>query len=189
MKFLQWLMDGNGRYMNTFTCIGGDKIILTLTSILNSAVIIGYLIIAWHYFKNSKRSAGTKGEHALKNLVMVFVFCGITGYGFQIIRFFAPLWPVYLFMLLILNIATYRYIFSTNNLSLIYKEMDKRVEMARRIIDIVDSVPQDISEEDSKDQARLRFLLAKIKQVVADTSKSIDQLSGEYSLNEPAKLD
>ena len=169
MNWLEWAINGNGRWMPTVQCLGNDPWIIYPTIALNLGVVFGYLVIAKHWFGQLRTNISAESRSALKNLMYVFLFCGITGYGFRIILFYVPAWPVYLFALLLLNGLTWWYISRLSAMRVMFHQMRETKSSLHRVEDIVKSA------ETGSDTT---MLMAQIKSAISRTSQSIDELGG-----------
>lgn len=176
-SFWGWILDGNGKYMPTYECIGKDKVLTTLVVLLNLSIVVGYFLIAKSWFDNRRRNISPSAKTALGRMVLIFFFCGITGYGFQIIRFFYPLWPLYILLITLLSIATWAYIFESKNLTLVYRKLEENTRMFNQVTDILDSL--DESQMEGGDPYLIRKLNS-IKSAAMKANASVDLLLKEY---------
>lgn len=178
--FLYWLIDDNGRYMPTFDCLGKDWLMASIVIFLNLSILAGYLMIARHWFRNRKRNLDPNAKDALKYMVWIFLLCGVCGYGFQIIRMFYPLWPLYIFFMFLLSGCTWYYVFQSKTLQVVYRELREHRAVFEKIDEILKGIEaRDVTESDIK----VYEVIRQIKDSATKASASIDLLASEFKNN------
>lgn len=120
---LRWLTGGEHQYMTTWHCMNQDAPWVLTIGVLCFTIIIGYLIIAFHWYSNLRTLKKGLAKSSLFNMVNIFLFCGICGYLFPLIKMGWPIWRLHAIFLLVLNIFTWRYALNTPKLRVVYEEL------------------------------------------------------------------
>src|SRR5207247_378630 len=94
------------------------------------AVAAGYVVIAYHWWKNQKHLPPTPAKTALQTMRNIFVFCGICGYMFIPIKMVWPAWRLYDFFMAGLVYFTWKYAINAKNLKVIYNELGRSNQLA-----------------------------------------------------------
>ena len=129
IELMRWFSGGDNQYMNLWHCMNHDALWVTIVIVLCSAIILGYLKIAFHWYTNLKTLSRSLAKSSLFNMVNIFLFCGICGYLFPIIKFWWPIWRLYAFFLAILTFFTWRYALNTPRLKVVYQEINKSTDL------------------------------------------------------------
>lgn len=100
---------GNGRYMTLRHCMADDTLWIDALVSLSLIVLTGYFFIAHHAW-SKYREAKSKSAMArtLLSFVIVFVLCGLCGYGFNILRMVWPAYRLLVIALVFLSFYTWR---------------------------------------------------------------------------------
>lgn len=143
MKFLRWLSGGDQQYMPSVHCLNHDTLWIWINVIFNLLVFAGYWIIAADWRRRRKRLARSPAFFAFGYLTWIFVLCG-TSYLLTAVRFVWPVWRLAPLPMLLLIVATYRYVFHIHGLETIEKEFkqadDNKVEL-HLFKQLADTVP------------------------------------------------
>lgn len=129
-NIFQWLA-GDGLYMDLIHCMGHDKFWIVTTVILDLAVAAGYVVIAMHWWKNSRLLPDIPAKRALSQMRNIFLFCGICGYIFIPIKMFWPAWRLYDLFMVALVWFTWRYAWNAGQLRVVYRELGRSRELER----------------------------------------------------------
>lgn len=166
MTWLDWWLGRD--LMPAYQCLRGNWWIIGLAIILDALVVIGYGLIAWHWWINRKRAPDSAARRALDGMIFVFATCGLCGYGFTIIRMFWPVWRVYNVAMVFLVFVTYRYLFRASKLRVVFRQMTKEQRKLEKIRDIASHAPQ-LSPEN-------RQLVSAILGEIDSTLNSLDEI-------------
>ena len=121
---------GNGRYMDLTCCMGYDYPWIAVTIALDFAVAGGYVLIALHWWRNSRFLPPTPAKRALSNLRNIFLFCGVCGYVFIPVKMVWPAWRLYDMVMLVLAWYTWRYAWGARDLKVVYSELGRSTQLA-----------------------------------------------------------
>lgn len=134
MNFFEWFYTGShGPYMRGWDCIMNDAFWGWANISLCILVIIGYLIIAYHWYSNLTMLKKGLAKQSLFNMVNIFLFCGICGYFFPIIKMWYPIWKLNAIFLLILNYFTWSYALNTPRLKVVYHELHEGTKLTEKV--------------------------------------------------------
>ena len=130
-EVLQWFAGGSEHpYHKLQQCLMGDTPWVTLTVVLDLAVALGYVYIAYHWWSNSRLLKPTPAKRALSTMRNIFLFCGLCGYLFIPVKMFWPAWRLYDMVMMVLVFFTWRYALSARGLRVIYNEMGKSQQLS-----------------------------------------------------------
>ena len=87
-----------------FTQCSGSPLLSFVISLACLGIVAAYGLIVIEWYAASL-AVGKKSEaiKTLRDLIGVFVFCGIAGYGFRIVSMFWPCYPILAVCLIVLN--------------------------------------------------------------------------------------
>ena len=77
----RWLAGRRKPVSHTLPLHAGGPPWVGLTVVLDLAVRLGYILIARHWWKNQKRYPPSPANRALRNMKLIFIFCGLCGYA------------------------------------------------------------------------------------------------------------
>ncbi len=120
-------------YMPGWHCIMHDSFWGWLTIFLCATIIVGYLIIAYHWYSNLRTLKPGLAKTSLFNMVNIFLFCGICGYLFVPLKMWWPAWKLHAFFLIILNYFTWKYALNTPKLRVVYEEIHNAGELSEKL--------------------------------------------------------
>lgn len=151
---LIWLT-GRGRYYYLLQCLGGNIVVCTLACLLCTAIIIGYKVIANKWESSSAASTDRESVQALMKLKRIFVWCGIAGYGFTVVKLFTPAWELYLIALTFLCYWTWAFVWQSQKLTSVFVKLDRfeRVRVALRdsgnddVLSEIEEIIADLKQE------------------------------------------
>lgn len=128
---IEWLAGGEQfHYMPRIHCMSHDWWTIGALVVLQVLVMVGYLLIAmqWRAYEiqNQKNTKDHEGSEALKDLRWIFVFCGLSGYGFSTLAMWWPGYRLQVVLLTILLFFTIRFLVESKRLELVYT---KRTEL------------------------------------------------------------
>ena len=126
----RWLAGGTRPYHTLYHCMNGDVPWVMLTVSLDLTVALGYVLIAWHWRKNEQALAESPAKSALRDMKMIFLFCGLCGYLFIPIKMYWPAWRLYDGVLLALAFFTWRYALGARTLKVVYNELERSAKLA-----------------------------------------------------------
>jgi signal transduction histidine kinase len=127
---LRWFAGGRDGYMSLVHCMRGDTFWIALTVILDSAVALGSVLIARHWWINERSLPESQAKHALGNMKRIFLLCGTCGYLFIPIQMFWPAWRLYDGYLIALAFFTWRYALNARQLRVVYHELGRTKQLA-----------------------------------------------------------
>jgi signal transduction histidine kinase len=128
---LDWFAGGRQRYMTLDHCMHHDVLWITLTVLLDAAVVVGCLVIARHWRRNEATLPPSPPRKALHNMKNIFMFCGLCGYLFIPVEMFWPAWRLYDLFLLFLVYYTWRHALGARDLRVIYAELGRSAMLER----------------------------------------------------------
>jgi hypothetical protein len=132
-RFLQWFSGADKQYETLFHCMSGDLPWIWALAVLSSIVILGYVVVACHWFKNLAGLKKGLARSSLFNLTFIFLFCGICGYTFNILDLWYPARRLQVIFLMILSFFTWRYALNVPRLKIVYEEIHRRGELAAEL--------------------------------------------------------
>ena len=133
-KTSDWLTGGTEHpYMRLASCMRHDRGWMALTITLDLLVAAGYVLIAYHWFRNARSLAPSPAKSALATMRNIFAFCGLCGYLFIPIKMFWPAWRLYDGFMLVLVFYTWRYALSAKNLRVIYSSIGRGAKLAEEL--------------------------------------------------------
>ncbi len=103
---------------------------IAATVSLDLLVACGYVLIAWHWYRNEKSLPPSPARTALRTMRNIFVFCGICGYLFIPVKMFWPAWRLYDMFMVVLVFYTWRYAINAKNLRVIYTAIGRSNQLA-----------------------------------------------------------
>ncbi len=127
---IMWFSGGEIQYHTLYHCFRGDIPWIVITVLLDLAVAAGYVLIAWHWYRNQRHLPPIPAKRALANMRNIFVFCGICGYLFIPIKLFWPAWRLYDIFMLVLVYFTWRYAWGARDLKVVYSELGRSGRLA-----------------------------------------------------------
>lgn len=134
VSILQWFSGGAGQqYHNLRHCMNGDLLWISLTVTLDVSVAAGYLVIAYHWFRNERLLPPSPARAAMSAIRNIFIFCGICGYVFIPIKIWWPAWRLYDIAMAALVFYTWRYAFSAMDLKVVYNELGRTRKLAEEL--------------------------------------------------------
>jgi signal transduction histidine kinase len=119
-----------GAYNNLFHCMAHDKLWVTITVVLDFAVASGYIVIARHWYLNSRGLPDCPAKRALWAIRNIFVFCGLCGYTFIPIKMFWPAWRLYDLFMAVLVYYTWKYARGARDLKVVYNALGRTEKLA-----------------------------------------------------------
>jgi signal transduction histidine kinase len=125
-----WFSGGSVQYHTLRMCMQNDTPWIVLTALLDLAVAVGYVVIAYHWFKNQQLLPPSPARSALATMRNIFAFCGVCGYLFIPIKLFWPAWRLYDCFMVALVFYTWRYALNTKNLKVIYTAVGRSNKLA-----------------------------------------------------------
>src|SRR5580658_1297515 len=128
-----WLSGGENQYMRLYGCMKHDVFWISLTIALDFSIAIGYVVIAWHWWRNQRNLPDVPAKRVLANIRNIFIFCGLCGYLFIPIKMVWPAWRLYDFFLMFLTYSTWRYVLSATNMKVVYSELGRTSELAAEL--------------------------------------------------------
>lgn len=147
--------------MTTWYCMNHDAPWVLTIGVLCIGVIISYLIIAYHWYKNLATLKKGLAKSSLFNMVNIFLFCGICGYLFPLIKMYWPMWRLHALFLLILNIFSWRYALNTPKLKVVYEEIHNAGELTEEL------------NQEKKRTGRVLFHASKVGSPVDEIAKEV----------------
>jgi len=131
-QFLAWCT-GNGRYMVLPHCMDHDTPWIIVTVTLDLSIALGYMFIAFHWWRNARHLPQVPGKSALANLRNMFIFCGICGYVFIPIKMVWPAWRLYDMFLAVLALITWRFVLGSRDLRVVYSAIGHTSRLAEEL--------------------------------------------------------
>jgi signal transduction histidine kinase len=128
-SFFGWFAN-YGAYNNLFHCMARDKLWVAITVTLDFAVASGYIVIARHWYLNSKDLPDSPAKRALSAIRNIFVFCGLCGYTFIPIKMFWPAWRLYDMFMAVLVYYTWKYARGARDMRVVYNALGRSEELA-----------------------------------------------------------
>jgi signal transduction histidine kinase len=151
--FFGWFTN-YGRYNTLFHCMSEDVLWVAITVVLDVAVATGYIVIARHWWANSRGLGDSPAKRALGTIRNIFVFCGICGYLFIPVKMLWPAWRLYDIVMAFLVYFTWKYAWSSKDLRVVYNaigrseklaaELAETREQARRKASFLNAVSHDL---------------------------------------------
>lgn len=160
-KFFLWFSGGPNQYMNLFDCMRSDYLWITINCFLCFSIVVGYMVIAAHWYRNFKNLKQGLARSSLFNMVNIFLFCGICGYLFVPIKLIWPAWRLYAAFLFVLAWFTWRYAINTPKLRVIYEDIH---------------MTQQLTEELEHEKQKNSELVALISSVQESVTKLSDKI-------------
>lgn len=105
-----WFSGGQHQYMSRWDCMSHDTFWSSLTIVLNLIVFVGYVIISGHWLRMQRKLADTPTKLALRQLFLIFAFCGVSSYLMSAISFTWPAWRLSAIVSILHVCVTVRYI-------------------------------------------------------------------------------
>ncbi len=127
---IYWFSGGAQQYHTLRMCMHNDYVWIGLTVTLDIAVALGYVVIAYHWFKSGRLLPASPARSALANMRNIFGFCGVCGYLFIPVKLFWPAWRLYDVFMLALVFYTWRYALNVKNLKVIYTAIGRSNKLA-----------------------------------------------------------
>lgn len=174
MKLWHWLIGSD--LIPAYECMRHDAPLITAVILLNAAVAVGYLWIAILWRRARQNSPDSEAKRSLTKLIYIFLFCGLNGYAFTIIRIFIPLWRPYVFSLAMLVIITWWYVVKAGNLRIIFRALDRERAVSDKIVSIVDHADLDPA---CAELPEIKRLLQSIRDGATRANDSLDLLSSK----------
>lgn len=131
--FLDWFSGGETPYMNLVHCMNHDWFWIGATIALDLSVAIGYAVIALHWLRNERKTPASQAKDALASMRNIFIFCGTCGYLFIPIKMYWPAWRLYDLFLAFLVYYTWKYVWNSKDLSVIYHEIERSAKLEREL--------------------------------------------------------
>jgi signal transduction histidine kinase len=151
--FFGWFTN-YGRYNTLFHCMSEDVLWVAITVALDVAVATGYIVIARHWWQNSRGMGDSPAKRALGTIRNIFVFCGICGYLFIPVKMLWPAWRLYDIVMAFLVYFTWKYAWGSKDLRVVYNaigrserlaaELAETREQARRKASFLNAVSHDL---------------------------------------------
>src|SRR5437764_937790 len=123
----------DGKYNTLFHCMSGDVLWVAITVALDLAVASGYIVIARHWWQNSRGLPDSPAKRALGTIRNIFVFCGICGYLFIPVKMFWPAWRLYDIVMAFLVYFTWKYALKAKDLKVVYNALDRSERLAAEL--------------------------------------------------------
>jgi PAS domain S-box-containing protein len=111
--------------MRSIDCMNNDWLWVIITIVLNLGVVLGYAIIARHWYKSGKRLENSPAKSSLQAMMNIFIFCGLCGYLSTVIRMYWPAWRLTDMAIVGLLYYSFSYIYRSKGLSAVYVELNE----------------------------------------------------------------
>lgn len=121
------------KHMPSWHCVHESAWIGWVTIVLSVTIIIGYVKIALHWYKNIHGLKPGLEKTSLINMVNIFLFCGICGYFFLIVMMWYPIWEIRALFLAVLSFFTWAYAINTSKLKVIYQQLHDKVDLTHQL--------------------------------------------------------
>lgn len=144
-----WLSGGARQYMPTIHCMKHDWFWVYLTIASSAGIMLGYALIALKWRTSEKLVSNDPVKRILRDLRNIFIWCAICGYGFNIIRMWWPAWRLLDFSLIVLSVYTFRYVFRSRGMRVVYEELSR-----------VERLQNDVTKMSAEDDRRRFFMNA-----------------------------
>lgn len=132
MDWPVWITLGG---MSMRTCAGSDWL-AGVTAGLCAVVVLLYAAITRHWLRSARRTTDPRARRALVELAVIFMFCGLAGYGLRVVMLFVPAWSLLLLTLGGVIVACLSYLRSIRGLAAVFE----RSEAAARALHGVEAV-------------------------------------------------
>lgn len=107
---MDWVTQRDGHVYHTLLqCLDGDVVIAGFIVFLCLTIFIGYLRIALFWLRCMYRVTNKESQKALRKLIYIFIFCGISSYLWTVIKILFPGWIPYVLFLGVLNYYTWSF--------------------------------------------------------------------------------
>jgi signal transduction histidine kinase len=176
---LRWFTGGERQYMPSTHCLRGDVLWVGITIFLSLLNLMGYAIIAHHWHRCSRMAAESDAKHSLRKLKNIFIFCGLCGYLFIVVKMWWPAWRLFDIMMVVLNGWTWGYALKASNFKVIFERLNSHDEVLR--IRDVNKQLETASERLRDESERRRFFMNAINHDLRTPLNSIS-LNGEVVL-------
>lgn len=103
-------------YHTLLTCLQGDIVLMVLIYSLCTVVLAGYIKIYRMFLSLIHEVEHTPAAQTFRRLADIFLYCGLSGYGFTLVSMFFPVWKIQPVLLLLLAYATWDFILRKSNL-------------------------------------------------------------------------
>lgn len=87
-----------------------DWLWIKIIGFASFTIMVCYFVIAYYWFLNIRFCKDALTKKLLSSLLGIFVFCGIAGYGFNIIRIWFPVYRLQVIFLLLIILACLAFI-------------------------------------------------------------------------------
>lgn len=162
---------GLSEYEPTIECMKRDWRWIIIVLCLNVGVIASYAVITLQWYRAKRGSVETKSKQALNDLIIVFIFCGLCGYGLTTLRFFVPVWKLTAVLLAVLNFYAWRYALRASNIKILYQELESGRRLGQQVKEVVDNVvPEKLT-----DKNEIIVLLNRIRGAAEKCCVSVDE--------------
>ena len=131
---LRWFSGGDQQYHLLGHCMGHDTFWITATVVLDLAVAVGYVLIAFHWHKNERTLPPSPARQALVTMRNIFTLCGICGYLFIPVKLFWPAWRLYDLFMVGLVFYTWRYALNVKGLKVLYSAVGRSDQLASELL-------------------------------------------------------
>lgn len=132
--FKWWYTDSSGKEYMTFSeCALRHDHVIIATVIVSVAVVVLYGVIAYKAYAAAKKYPRSLTKTYLLNMMTVFVFCALSGYGYTVLSVFYNPYKLRVLLLLILAIWSYRFYKSMVRTNIIDAILEKEKVVQQRI--------------------------------------------------------
>ena len=134
-KFIEWwYTDSNGvEYMNFEHCSNGDMVLIIYTGVMATAVLFVYTLISRESYTKSRQFESNPSRKYLRDMINVFILCGVTGYGYTIMSIWVNPYKLRVLLLCILFYHSLKLYRSMRSSRAIERIMQAEVNLANDI--------------------------------------------------------
>lgn len=136
MFISDWATGGEDFSYHTLDhCLDGDTVTMIVAIMCCLGVFTGYMMIALRWSAAAKQAPDGEAKRALRDLMWIFLLCGLCGYLWVMVEAVWPGWRLYIVLLLVLNFFTWRYVlFSIRGLEQVYTYLRDRDQMVSELV-------------------------------------------------------
>lgn len=131
--FFRHLSGGSEQYHTLVHCLQKDWVTLSVVILLCSLNIVGYLLIAYHWKRCETGQTRSTHIKVLQDLRYIFIFCGICGYLFPVVKIFWPAWRLWAVFMVVLVCVTWRFALTARKLKVIYVSQEQNEIYHKRV--------------------------------------------------------